>query len=273
MYQVLKAHPDIYFSPEKETHYFAHAYVPDENPLNDRARLARAQVHAAIDPNRNHTVGARARLLWTANYLASPIDDNWYRNLFAFRGRQTWCADFSNLTCFLDTGAWERVRSSVNELRVIYTMRDPVKRLWSHAKFHAQFTGAQDKIAHWLPEEVDAFVRRPFMWKNGEYGATVRRLKASLPEQERRFYFFETVHEDQRSWLREVEEFLGIAHHDYPDALLTRRINESVPAPMPDWFPGLFRADIERICEELTAEGLEPPESWLDHYKREGAAV
>lgn len=273
MYQVLNSHPDIYFSPEKEIHYFAHVYVPDETLLSDEARLARAKVHAAIDPQRNAARGARARLLWTANYLASPIDDNWYRNLFAYRGRQTWCADFSNLTCFLDEGAWARVRSGVKELRVIYTMRDPVKRLWSHAKFHAQFTGAEDKIGQWTPEELEDFVRRPFMWKNTEYGTTVRRLKASLPEEERRFHFFEEVHKDQRGWLREVEDFLGVAHHDYADALLGKRVNESVSAPMPDWFPGLVRDDVERIRDELITEGLEPPESWMDHYKRRGAAA
>lgn len=265
MYKVLAHHPDIYFCPEKETHYFAQRYVSDENPLNEPARLKRAAAHATIDPERNAANGARARLLWTANYLASPIDDGWYRNLFAFRGQQKWCADFSNLTCFLGKDAWAEVRSGVKELRTIYTMRDPLKRLWSHAKFHAQFTGNKDLVENWTPDDLKSFIRNPFIWKNAEYGKIVRDLKAGLDESEIRFFFFEDIHSDQRGWLRGIEEYLDIGHHPYSEHLLQGRVNESMSTPMPEWFPDLVRDDVERICEELIAAGLEPPTRWLIH--------
>ena len=271
MQHVLAEHPEIYFTPEKEIHYFAQAYIPGEMPLATRNRLTRASSYIGIDPRHNTPAGVRARLLWTANYLAEPVDDLWYANLFTFRPSGAFCADFSNLYAHVEKPGWDRIRDMTETLRVIYTMRDPIKRLWSHAKFHAQFVGQAEQIWNWTPESVEAFVRRDFIWKNGEYGAAVRRLRGALPKDELRVYFFENIHRDQRGWLRDIEGFLGIAHQDYSDALLGTRVNESVDAPMPEWFAGLFKADVERIIAELREEGLEAPSSWMKSFGSKAA--
>jgi len=266
MQRVLELHPEIYFTPEKELHYFAHAYMQDGAPLSARARLGRARHYVGIDPQADTPDDVRARLLWTANYLSEPIDDLWYRNLFAFRGQERWCADFSNLYAHLDAASWARVRQGVQRLRVVYTMRDPIKRLWSHAKFHSQFIGKADEVASWTPEIAETFLRRRFMWKHAEYGETVRLLREGVGQDDLRVFFFEGLHRDQRAWLHEVEDFLEIAHHDYPEERLSARVNESFDAPMPEWFPGLFEADVQRICGELRDQGLEPPASWTKYF-------
>ena len=267
MYQILDKHPEIYFSPEKEIHYFAHMYLDDEFPLKENRRLSRAQAHVAINPERNHLSGVRNRLRWTANFLSDPVDDFWYRSLFIFRSNQTWCADFSNLYCQLSPSAWQHIRLGTRRLRVIYTMRDPIKRLWSHAKFHAQFSGNPSQINSWTPTTVKAFLQQPFLWKHGEYGASVRRLRESLDPSELRLYFFEHLHLDKRGWITDVEDFLEIRHIQFDDGLLDRKVNESSSEKMPDWFPNVFHKDVERIYHELRHEGLEPPESWLSHFK------
>ena len=271
MQHVLAHHPEIYFTPEKEIHYFAHTYIPGTVPLAPKNRLSRVQSYIAIDPRHNSTAGARSRLLWSANYLSDPVDDLWYANLFTFRPSGAYCTDFSNLYAHIEKPGWEHIRNTTNTLRVIYTMRDPIKRLWSHAKFHAQFVGESQAIFDWTPETVEAFVRRDFIWKHGEYAETVRRLRGALPREELRVYFFENIHRDQMGWLRDVESFLGIAAREYPEGLLKSRVNESIDAPMPDWFPGLFQADVERIVAELADEGLEAPVSWLKHFTAKAA--
>ena len=39
------------------------------------------------------------------------------------------CADFSNLYAHVEKPGWDRIRDMTETLRVIYTMRDPIKRL------------------------------------------------------------------------------------------------------------------------------------------------
>ena len=265
MHRVLATHPDIYFTPEKEIHYFAHAYVDDENPLNASARLKRAKQYIDIDPQKSSTSGARARLLWTANYLSDPVDDLWYRNLFSFRGNKMYSADFSNLYAHISSEGWRRIVGSVGRLRVMYTMRDPIARLWSHAKFHLTFTNQTHLLDQWTPQEASQFLRRQFMWKHAEYGSIVRTLRQSLSLDQLIVNIFEEVHCDRLAWLRTLENFLEIRAHDYQISLIETRVNKSVELNMPAWFPAIFKDDVARIVEDLNSLDIGVPSSWMEH--------
>lgn len=264
LYQVLERHPEIFFSFEKEVHYFYAAYV-DPGVLSERNRLANVRdKYLRIDPDRNRAQGMRNRLHWAANYLDGPVDDIWYRNLFVFRNGAEWAADFSNLYALLPPEGWSRIAVRVGRLRVIYTMRHPVRRLWSHVKFHLQVTGESARLATWGPEDYAGFARKPFIWDNAEYGAALRRMREGLPAGCLHPVFFEELHADKRAGLRDIEAFLGIAPHAYPGEILDRRVNPTARQPMPDYFPALFAEDFDRIRREVEDEGLSPPDSWRD---------
>lgn len=262
LYAVLDTHPELFFSVEKETHYF---YARDRDPsvLSPRRRLENARdKYLRFAPERGNLAGPRNRMRWVANYLDDPLDDLWYRNLFAFRRGPAFMCDFSNLTALVSEDMWRRIAARTGQLRVLYTLRDPVRRLWSHAKFHLQVTGEQDKLRLWGPEEFDAFLRRPFIWENAEYGAALRRMRAALPADVLKVAFFEDIHAAPTAFLRDLEAFLGIGAGAYPAELLSRQVNRSASVPMPDFFPGLVARDVRRIVAELRAEGVEPPASW-----------
>lgn len=262
LYALLERHPDLFFSFEKEIHYFYHCHI-NEGVLSERRRLENARdKYVQIDPDKNFANGVRNRMRWVSNYLDSPVDDHWYKNLFVFRRHQKYCCDFSNLHALLDEKGWHHVLASAERLRVLYTLRDPVKRLWSHIKFHLQVTDQLTRLEEWGPEEFVEFAKRPFIWDNAEYGIAIRKMKAVLPAESLKICFFEDIHADPRGFLSELEDFLGIAHFEYPAALIDNRINESVSRPMPDFFPGLFAADVRRITTEICEAGLEPPRGW-----------
>lgn len=264
MYKVLNNHPEIYFTPEKEIHYFASVYGDEKGVLSDKNRVSRTRAYTAITPQ-STIRGLRGRLQWSLKYLSDPVDDAWYEDLFSMKGGQTYCADFSNLYCHLPPEAWQEVAKLTHRLKVIYTMRDPIKRLWSHAKFHAQFIGKEHEIATWSPNDLSVFLRKPFMWKNAEYGNIVESLSSSLDKDSLGVYFFESIHQDQKKWVYDLEDFLGIAHFEYPKEVFAQRVNSSSKDVMPKWFPELFLKDVERICLQLEKLGHDVPESWLDY--------
>lgn len=263
LYAVMERHPDLHFTPEKEIHYFYHRYV-DNSVLSDKRRLeqAKRRYFDRIDPERSHIDKIRWQMHWLSNYLSRPVDDLWYRTLFSYPRGEKYGCDFSNFYAQLPVKAWRRIARDSDRLRVIYTLRHPVKRLWSHVKFHLQVTGELDKLERWGPEEVEAFARKDFMWVNAEYGAALRAMKAGLPKGTLMPVFFEDLHADQRGTLAAIEDFLGIRHFDYPEAVLGKRVNESAPHPMPDYFPDLFAGDVARITAEVEAEGLTIPGAW-----------
>ena len=145
---------------------------------------------------------------------------------------------------------------------MLYTMRDPLKRLWSHVKFHLAVTGQADALDSWGPAQMAAFARQDFLWENAEYGAAVRRMREGLPDGVLRFAWHEEIHADERAFLAGVEAWLGLTAREYPDRLLSRKVNTTDARPMPPWFRDLFADDLSRITDELRAEGLPVPHSW-----------
>lgn len=263
LYAVMSRNPALHFTLEKEIHYFYHKYVNDRH-LSEPRRLqsARDRYLFRFDPAKSNIDRIRGNLHWVANYLNRPVDDFWYRNLFDLRGPQEWACDFSNLHAFVPGPAWQQIAASSNELRVLYTMRHPIKRLWSHTKFHLQMTNGLHHLDEWGPKDFERFVRQPHIWDNAEYGAVLRRMREGLTSEQRKVIFFEDLHADQRGTLAEIETFLGVTPFNYPQAVLDHTSNESVRKPMPDFFPGLFSADMDRICGEIEAEGYTLPDAW-----------
>jgi len=263
LYAVLGRHPALHFAMEKEIHYFHHRYV-DRTTLSEAYRLqeARNRYLLRFDPRKANIDAVRNNLHWISNYLSRPVDDHWYRNLFPLRDHEAYACDFSNLNAMLPVEAWHQVAEKSETLRVLYTMRDPIKRLWSHAKFHLQVAGQLDCLNTWGPEEFDDFVRQPHIWANAEYGQVLRNLRQGVPRDMYRVMFYEDLHADQRGMLAGIEAFLGISAFDYPQGLLDRRFTESVKHPMPDFFPALFHGDVARIRSEVEAEGFALPPSW-----------
>ncbi len=263
LYVVLQRHPELYFAPEKELHYFYHRFV-DSSLLSETRRLSEAKNRYLFrfDPARANIDRIRGNLHWVAAYLSNPVDDMWYRGLFAGQRRETYRCDFSNLYALLPAEAWRRIAADCDRLRVLYTLRHPLKRLWSHVKFHLQVTNETEVLDTWGPEDFESFARQPFLWDNAEYGRALRNMKAGLPEDVLKVIFYEDLHADQRGMLAEIEDFLGIARFNYPAPALDRKVNESLSRPMPDFFPELFGRDVARIVSELEQEGLTPPDSW-----------
>ncbi|MEM9966710.1 MAG: sulfotransferase [Pseudomonadota bacterium] len=265
LYAVLARHPALHFAMEKEIHYFYHRYV-DTAQLSEANRLkeARNRYLLRFDPEKANIDAVRANLHWLSAYLDRPVDDFWYRNLFQMRPHQMYACDFSNLNALLPSAAWPQIAEKCTTLKVLYTMRSPIQRLWSHTKFHLQVTGQLSCLNSWKAQDFETFIRRPHIWRNAEYGVVLRNLRQSLPEDARKILFYEEMHADQRASLAQIERFLGIEPFEYPQALLDRRLTESVKCQMPVFFPDLFANDIERIKAEVAAEGLKLPQSWLN---------
>ncbi len=263
LYAVLERHPELHFTPEKELHYFYHKYV-DRNLLSEKRRLREAHDRylPRFDPERANIDKVRFNIRWLNAYLDRTVDDLWYRSLFLMNERQTYACDFSNLHAHLPTEAWGHILQNSEKLRVLYTMRDPVKRLWSHTKFHLQMTNELHKLENWGPGDFLGFVKKRHIWENAEYGRVLRTMKAALPRENWKAIFYEDIHSDQRGMLRQIEDFLGIAPFDYPEGILSRRFTESVKYEMPAFFPEIVAEDVARIKQEVRDEGFELPAKW-----------
>ena len=266
--KVLERHPEIFSASKKESPLLSYAA-----PLSDRQCSSDRHKHGErprnnrtswIDPEPDATSSRVRKGCAGREHLDGPVDRPLDRSLFLFRRAERFAADFSNLYALLPADVWRRIAAQVGELRVLYTMRHPVHRLWSHVKFHLAVTGRSGDLDDWGPEQFRDFAFRPFIWDNAEYGRALRRMREGLPGGTLKPVFYEEIHADRAAFLSDLEGFLGLASHCYPAELVDRRVNTTANRTMPDFFPGLFRDDFRRICTEVEAEGLDLPASWSD---------
>ena len=291
LYAALKRHPALHFTPEKELHYFFQKHF-DSGHLDSalRRRLAQQKYVPIFRGVKGQKMFPTSRLqrfvqnrlgrflpegkldltglseqdsAWIKNYLAEPVDDAWFNRLFDMTAGEIYACEFSNLSAQLPADFWADLHSRSETLKVLYTLRDPVKRLWSHTKFQLQMTQQLHLLDSWKPQDFENFARKPAIWDSAEYGRSCRALMQSLPEDALRIQSYEDMILEPKGTLTAIEEFLEVPAFKYPNWMMTRRPNKSASVRMPDFFPSLFAEDIARINGELEDLGLAIQKGWM----------
>ncbi len=266
IYDALNRHPGVHFCREKEIHYFYARHI-NSDILSDKARMRRAKAYLSFDPEVSARPVLQRRVQWTANWLdAAPdgtLDDAWFNALFVHKGDAQWIAEFSNLTALLPVEAWAGLQARTNKLRVIYTLREPMDRLWSHVRFHLKMQKASEKLEEWSLDELEHHIRRGGDYMDhSNYVAALSRMQAALPPECLRVDFFDRIPADPRGFIADIERFLDLPAHDLPDDIVSRVVNPSPPRPMPEGLAERFADDVAMQVEGLKDMGVTPPRSW-----------
>jgi hypothetical protein len=257
LYDKLRQHPGVHFCPQKEVHFLAHHYG-HSNILAPEKRKRRAA--KAMRKARASLAGPELRQLrkWYQTYQSGEIDWAWFEEIMdAPRAKDRFLADFSNLNCFLTPDDWrELVSNRAEELRVIYIMRDPVERVWSHFKYHLQFS--KHPAAKQPDKDFRLFcdlLSKPWFWRNACYAQTVRSLRSGLGEKQLRLFYFEDMVEDPQPFLDAVCRFIGLDSVKCQGDLGKRK-NASIATPFPLEWEVHARSLLAGELASLRCEGI-----------------
>jgi len=265
LHEKLLQHPDIFFSPHKEVHFFAHYYkrshILDKPKRDARARKSLAKLNA-INPSRA-SKGDIER--WYSIYTEEIVDYNWFSRLMEDGlGPNQYASDFSNLNCFLEPDDWMDIRENIPSLKVIYILRDPFARLWSHFKFHLKFIS--HKSAKMPDQDFKLFkliINKPWFIRNCHYSECIKNLTMSLCSSEFRIFFFEDMVSDPVNFLREIEGFLQIQHFIY-NGDLNKKTNKSIEVPCPTPWRNYSSKVLDNEVTTLREMGIWHPK-WSDY--------
>lgn len=261
LYSMLEHHPDIYFTEQKEIHYFAHKSESIDYKLTPSHRFN--TMKSTI--NQMHHDQLRdmyTKISWYARYMSDPVDDNWYMSLFQNQKQEKYSVDFSNLYSHLTPQDWAHIKSTTKNLKIIYIIRDPLKRLWSHVKFDKQVKGEISDLQTWQRQDHLNYAKQTHIWENTEYSRVISILKENFSPDQYKIAFFEDIHRSPIEWLRELEEFLDIRKYDYDVEKANKRVNTSSDVEMPDFYASLFKNDFKTEMKSLKNLGLNIPKEW-----------
>lgn len=255
LYDKLKQHPDIVFGFEKEIHYFAQKYGV-ANPLSQDKRIRRMRTAMRKDILKGEEMAMLLRKIdWYSEYLSNPVDDDWFLSLFGSDAKDgKYLADFSNLNCHLKREHWKEVLNCFPQTRILYIMRDPLHRIWSHFKYHLQFSGSDlRKMPDSDNQLFQSILKKEWFRRNAEYAEVVARLRDVVPPSNLLLIYFEDMVTRPSETLRTIECFLDISHLDFQGVDLMKRKNSSIDVPIPtEWrqqITDMYRDEFARIRE------------------------
>ncbi len=233
LYRQLRAHPDAWLPPVKELHYFDRDAHAKRHGLLDR--LAEAGTRHAFAEWLNTLYRHRqpGDLAWGRRYFTGRRDDDWYGRLFAGgAGRLT--GEFTPAYSAMTAAGVRHVARVAPGARIIFLLRNPVDRAWSHAVMNlCRFTGRS-------VDEVDdaeflAHFDSPGSRLRGDYLGALARWEGNMSPDRIRVLFFDEMVDRPEALLDKVFNFLGL--DTYPryiqDATLRTGVNPGGYCSMP----------------------------------------
>ena len=211
LYQNLARHPDVWVPPIKELHYFDRE--PGRHPLRarvfgrDRAdERWRRQLRGEL--RRLRRGRSRSGLSWALNYFLRHADDDWYVQLFAPAGERLGVdvtPDYSRL----DPGEVDRVRRVVGDAWIVFFLRNPIERAWSHATMElvrmrlgvGDTITDQDFLGHFANEHSTRFT---------DYEATLQTWSDRFGADRTFVGFLEDIEYRPRPLMRRLSSTLGL---------------------------------------------------------------
>jgi len=120
--------------------------------------------------------------------------------------------------------------------KVLYILRDPIKRLWSHIKFHHQFSGKPLDFHTWSKDDFRKLIQKQFIWENVVYNERILAMKKGVAKENLKIVFFEDLVGNPKKSIRDLMNFLDIEQIELKDEILNKKVNISKSIEMPQNF-------------------------------------
>lgn len=205
----LSGHPEVFFSPEKELHYFDRALHPryDGFFVERLTTVCNAIPKGAkeIAPGRlNHLESLIARLRMTTD----PQEYGRY-----FRAHADGVRAFGEITpaySLLDRAGFGQVLAIFPDARFLFVIRDPVSRFWSQMRFQHARQPAFDPVG-----QFEACLRDPAFVRRTDYKRTIEELLSVASASRVLVLFYETLFSPAgQDEVRRLTDFLEITYKE-----------------------------------------------------------
>lgn len=259
VYAHLSDMPTVAVSPLKEVQFF-NARFP-ENAMYDADLLAmkRLAFHIGQKGNSVENLSRRTAFQASVDRVQMIYDDNAYFGHFAslVNSETRVLADVTPAYSAIGQGGFEFMRQLCAgqniSTKILYILRDPVDRLWSHMRFLQQLDRTFDPQRDWEKRLAD-----PATLARCDYEATIKALASTFPSQDVLVLFYESLFDHGFS---DLCRWLNLTP---PEIDSSRRENEtSLKMDLPEEAASVFRSLLKRqyaFCHHRFGDTL--PSVW-----------
>jgi len=195
-------------------------------------------------------------------FLDGPIDNDWYAGLFDGVSADDYACDFSTSTARISDAGWRHLAQLADDIRIIYIIRNPVERFWSHIKFHHQILGRFDELHDYSRRDYVEAIRKYRLVADGFYGTHYRRMLDVFPQDRIRIVLFDDIKSDPSKVLSDVEGFLDIPSRKRDPETTRQPANSTKNLPMPDFIRAMYADKFRQEIAILKGLGIDVPDDW-----------
>ena len=200
------------------------------------------------------------------------LDLNWYLDRFApAAGRLK--GEASPSYAILPMEKIRLLRGLMPDLKLVFLMREPLARAWSHAKHNHRYQEANFASTTAALETITDDVWRDNFthdWPlaSGDYLGQLRRWLSVFPREQFYLGFFESLVTSPEALLRDIFRFLGVSPDmDFSVFPVMEKILPGPPRELPDSLGPFLKRLLHARTRELAAFleenlGLQPPPEW-----------
>ena len=270
LHKALSRNPGVWAPPIKEPHFFFSKYGWFDRLTPDARRMQRDKEAEIFGAPAGFAPDFEAE--WFSRFLTGEADETWYRSLYAAAPAGAWACDFSPSTSLISPEGWRAVAGFAPEVKVIYLMREPRERLWSHIKFHASYVGKGEAFPSLSLEDIHDWIEEANLLEDGRYGTHLHGALKKLPRRDVLAVDFARISVEPDRVLREIEAFVGLPETP-ADSSAGNRVNRSTRLAAPEGFADRYLDDFRAETVLLRRLGVRFAARWSGLYGGVGARI
>lgn len=241
----LRRHPGIWMPWIKELQYFNDVHIPAHRAWTRRHRHFHGERAAERERRRAGEAGPDPRVMERiGSIISDPVSDDWYGAIFAHAAPGQICGEVTPEYSLLPPEGIAHVKRLNPAMKIIFLMRDPVERCWSHLRMLARGREDFDYLSAAAAPDVLA---------RSNYQRILEDWTGTFGEEQVLTGWIEEVALGPDVFLRRVVDFLGLTWDVRVGARAGERVFAGQEIPMP-----------ERVSEALR-KGLAPQNSSTKH--------
>ena len=250
MFDNLKEHPDIWTLPYKSTQYLA-----GRANLVRRLKWKRRWKEILNKVNSNN-------FLWHLDHFFYPvINDRWYERQFLPAGEKV-SIDISPSYSTLNDEQVKRVKSLHPQIKVIFLLRNPIERMWSHSKLEL-LKNKKRNFDEVSSDEFLQFFDSETQMKRTDYLEIIHRWRPIIGQDNFLILFYDEIGEAPFSLLEKICAFMRVEYRkEYFEKTAQRNIFKGLEIDMPEEYRSVLTGKYHQLISDIRNEFGGYANSW-----------
>ncbi len=263
LHSILISHPQIWLPPQKEIHFFdrksQYSYPINTRKIRPFFQVFNREKINRLKRNLSKKIAHisnrdwKSLIWWSKWYYGYFKDDNnWYINLFSLVTSEKICGEITPSYSCLSSHEVAQIKEINPELKIIFLIRNPMERAWSHLRYFAYKNFMKVKLNS--EEEIISTLKQDYVKIRSDYERTINTYLEHFNSQQILIGFYDAIIHDLPGFLSDITDFLEIDKFEQSLINNQKKVNVSpakeIPLKVKEYLIETYTPMIDRLGDK-----------------------